>query len=1194
MATKKRKGPGDDDVSRKNDRMDLPENCGSSEGSAEERLQVDAPSKHSPMPIVAIGSSAGGLEALQEFFSNVPPESGIGFVVVTHIHPGRESMLPELISAVTKMQAIHASDGTRVEPNKIIIARDSLLSLSNGLIRPIKSDNRTETVYHPIDHFFRSLADDQREHAIGIILSGSGNDGSLGLKSIKAAGGMIMVQSPESAKYSSMPDSAIATHLADYVLPPRRMPETLIEYCCGPYLQLVSPVEEPILPENAIQSILVRLRSYSGQDFTCYKKSTMSRRIQRRMNIHHIDDPQTYLSFLRENSRELDALMEELLISVTSFFRDPQAWISLADKALPLLISGRDDGQTMRVWVPGCATGEEAYSVAILLQEQIRKAERTHPLQIFATDLDERAIDVARLGIYPDGISADVSPERLKAYFSREDGVYRINKSVRDGIIFAPQNMITDPPFTRLDLIVCRNVLIYLDVRAQQHVLPTFHYALRPGGVLFLGSAESVGETGELFSVIDGKHKILRRKEVTTPPHSILMGITSRHSAAGAVEPGEHSHKAQQQFSRQVEKLLLERFVPCSIMVNERGTVIHVQGRSGMYFEPEEGPPRNNVLEMAREGLGPPLATAMRQARQEQQEINRSAIRVRTNGGYTNVDLTVTPVKQPELLRGLLLLTLQPSSPQTTDSNLGEPSTEIFPDHLELERELHHTRETLQTTIEELETSNEELKSSNEEMQSTNEELQSINEELETSKEEMQSLNEELNTINAELMGKVDALARINDDMNNLLNSMQVATIFLDTKLRVNRYTEQARDVVRLISSDIGRPLSDLTSNLHYNNLIADCERVLATLIPMEKEVQNTSERWFLVRLVPYRTAENVIEGLVMTILDIDRTKQAEGSLRKNEQRLEADLKAMTILQQVGSLLLHEKTLEHGFGKIVDAAIAMTGADFGSVQVVDPQSLCLHLVAHRGLPQLWIDSWNEVYEGKSAFGTAFDVKERIIVEDVEQSPTFTGQPPLEIQIKAGVRAIVSAPIFGLSGNPFGMLSVYFRMLQRPSDHELQQLDILARHVADIIEHKRGEEELRRSEERYRSLFESIGDGFCIVGVIFDDEDNPVDFRILETNPSFERQTGLANAKGKTMRELSPEHEKHWFQAYGRVAMTGLPERFENHAAQQHRWYEVYAWRYGQAEDRQVAILFNDITARKEAEVQAKSDLSKQN
>jgi two-component system, chemotaxis family, CheB/CheR fusion protein len=870
MATKKRKDQDADKAHRKN----APEG---QVDQAENGERVEGP----PMPIVAIGSSAGGLEALQEFFSNMPPDSGIAFVVVTHVRPGRDSMLPELLGSVTRMEVIHAGDSTQIEPNKIIIARDSLLSVSRGVLRPIKTDSTPETTYHPIDHFFRSLADDQRDHAIGIIFSGSGNDGSLGIKAIKAVGGMVMVQSPETAKYTSMPDSAIATHLADYVLPIKELPKALIEYCRGPYLQLVRHFGQPSLPENTIQAILVRLRTHSGQDFTCYKKSTMSRRIQRRMNIHHIDEPQAYLSFLRENPHEIDALMEELLISVTSFFRDPAAWKALTDEALPQLIKERVDGHPLRIWVSGCATGEEAYSVAIVLKEQIRKAERSHPVQIFATDLDERAIDVARAGIYPEGISADVSPERLKAFFSREDGAYRIHKSIRDSIVFATQNVISDPPFTRLDLIVCRNVLIYLDIGAQQHVLPNFHYALLPGGILFLGSAESVGDAGELFETISAKHKILRRKEVAKPAHPILLGAPSRRSAADGVEPEDRTTRAQQQFSRRVEHFLLERFVPCSIVVDDRGTMVHVQGRSGLYLEPEQGPPRNNVLQMAREGLGPALAAGIRQARQEQREVVLPNIRVRTNGGYQYVDLTVLPIKESEPLRGLLLLTLRPSSPTPAEAHKDELSAQTGANQLELELELQRVRESLQTTVEELETSNEELKSSNEELQSTNEEMQSTNEELETSKEEMQSLNEELNTVNSELMGKVDALARINDDMNNLLNSMQVATIFLDTKLRVKRYTDKARDVVRLINTDIGRPLSDLTSSLRYDILIEDCERVLATLIPVEKEVQDNSGRWYLVRLVPYRTAENVIEGVVLTTVDIDRTKQAEESLRK-------------------------------------------------------------------------------------------------------------------------------------------------------------------------------------------------------------------------------------------------------------------------------------------------------------------------
>jgi two-component system CheB/CheR fusion protein len=1137
MATKKRKGQGADKVNHEKvsgSQTDQPENIENVEGGgmAAGEGRLDAP----PMPIVAIGSSAGGLEALQEFFSNLPSDSGIAFVVVTHMRPGRDSMLPELLGAVTRMDVIHAGDRTKVEPNKVIVARDSLLSVSNGVLRPAKADDKPEVTYHPIDHFFRSLADDQREHAIGIILSGSGNDGSLGLKAIKAVGGMVMVQSPESAKYCSMPESAIATHLVDYVLPVNALPKALIEYCRGPYLQLVRRVKEPSLPESTIQAILVRLRAHSGQDFTCYKKSTMARRIQRRMNVHHIEDPQAYLSFLRENPHEVDALMEELLISVTSFFRDPASWKALAEDALPRLIKERADGQALRVWVPGCATGEEAYSVAIALQEQIRKAERSHLVQIFATDLDERAIDVARAGIYPEGISVDVSSERLKAFFSREDGAYRIHKSIRDSIVFAMQNLISDPPFTRLDLIVCRNVLIYLDISAQQRVLPNFHYALRSGGILFLGLAESVGEAGELFETINDKHKILRRKEVAKLTHPILLGEPSRRSV-GSGEPEDRSPRAQQQFSRRVEQLLLDRFVPCSILVDDRGTVVHVQGRSGMYLEPEQGPPRNNVLEMAREGLGPSLAAGMRQARQEQREIVRSDVRVRTNGGYTYVDLSVMPVKEPETLRGLLLLTLRPSAPMPAEPRKEELSAQSTADHLELERELQRVRESLQTTVEELETSNEELKSSNEELQSTNEELQSTNEELETSKEEMQSLNEELNTVNSELVGKVDALARINDDMNNLLNSMQVATIFLDTKLRVKRYTEQARDVVRLISSDVGRPLSDLTSNLCYDALIEDCERVLATLIPVEKEVQNTAGRWYLVRLIPYRTAENVIEGVVMTTVDIDRTKQAEQQIKAERNYAEAVVRTTRDPLVVLSADLRVQMANEAFYKIFKVAPDITEG---------------RLIYDLGNRQWNIPRLRQLLEETIQHNSFFN--------DYEVTHEFQNIGERTMLLNA-------------------------RRLDNPES--VPERILLG--IEDVTMRKSAEDELRRSDEERRLLIESIGEGFCVIEVIFDGRDDPVDYRYLEMNPSFERQTGLTNALGKTMRELALDHEDGLLETCGRVARTGQPERFENHAAQTHRWYDVYAWRYGRPQDRQVAILFNDITARKEAKLRAKPD-----
>ncbi len=848
------------------------------------------------VPIVAIGASAGGLEALQAFFSKVPPDSGIGFVVITHVRPGRQSILPELLENVASIPVSASEDAVKVEPNRAIVAKDSLLRIDDGVLYSLTEDDEPQAVHHPVDWFFRSLADDQQEHAICIVLSGSGNDGAIGLRAVKAAGGMVMVQQPETAKYAGMPDSALATRLADYVLPPERLPEALIEYCRGPFLRAVPRRARPELPEDAVQSILVRLRSHSGQDFTCYKRSTMSRRIRRRMNVHHIDDPREYLRHLRENPAEMDALLQELLISVTNFFRDGEAFDALADNAVPRLLEQRDDGHLLRVWVPGCATGEEAYSVAILLHEQVRRRERLHEIQMFATDLDARAIEVARGGLYPEGVAADISPERLKQYFTKEDGSYRIHKNIRDMIVFAVQNVISDPPFTRMDLIVCRNLLIYLDAVAQQEVLRAFHYALQPGGLLFLGSSETPGEAGRLFTTVDNRHKILLRRETPQPtfpaaphpprrarrPEAGPAAGEGRDEAGGLASAA--GGPAGARLSRTIERALLDRFAPCSAVTDEHGTVSYIHGQGGMYFQPEQGQPRNDILRMAREGLALPLASALREAAREGRQAVRRGLRVRTNGEHVRCDLTVRPLTSPASLRGLLLVTLAPAEDadgaegDQGDQGLGPaPAPGAGPAEREdIERELRCTRESLQSTVEELETSNEELRSSNEELQSTNEELQSANEELETSKEEMQSLNEELNTVNAELESKVDALARSNDDMSNLLNSMQVATIFLDGDLRVKRYTERARDVVRLIDSDIGRPLSDLTSTLDYPDLVEDCRKVLATLSPVEREARDADGRWQLVRLLPYRTADNVIDGLVLTVVDITRTKGAE------------------------------------------------------------------------------------------------------------------------------------------------------------------------------------------------------------------------------------------------------------------------------------------------------------------------------
>ncbi len=839
-------------------------------------------------PIVGIGASAGGLEAISELLGNMPVDTGMAFVVVTHQHPGHTSMLPDLLSKETEMPVIEAAKGTKVEPNHVYVSPPGgRMAILHGTLHPMEISKK-EASKLPIDFFFRSLAEDQKERAICIILSGTGTDGTVGLKAIKAESGMVMVEQPHSAQYAGMPSSAIATGLADYVLSPAEMPKQLIAYAQGPYLQgSAVAAEMPAVPAEPMQKIFALLRSRTGHDFSAYKSNTLRRRIERRMNVHQIDKPNQYVRYLQENPHEIDILFKELLISVTNFFRDPEAWEALGP-ALEELVKSRPENYTCRAWVPGCATGEEVYSLAIRLHTILENFKRHWEVQIFGTDLDTAAIEVARVGRYPDGIAVDVSQERLERYFHRDDSAYRIRKEIREMAIFAPQNVITDPPFTKLDLISCRNLLIYLNTDLQKKLLPIFHYALKPGGLLFLGPSETIGSCTDLFETLDKRWKVFRRKESSTALHA-LPEIPAQPVVRDEGEselPRAPSSATETHGLTQIERMLLKRFAPTSVVVNERGDIIYIHGRTGMYLEPTQGQPRSNILDMAREGLQIELATAMRECAAQGKEVVRDNVHVKTNGESLHVSVTVAQLNDPENLRGLLLVTfrpLAPPPPKPAPSPKRKRKKSDDGERLEqLERELQYSKESHQTTREELETSNEELKSTNEELQSTNEELQSTNEELETSKEEMQSLNEELTTVNAELQSKVEDLSQANDDMQNLLNSTDIATLFLDHELNIKRFTEQAKDLVKLRQMDVGRPISELASNLECNDLAADCRAVLKTLVYKESEVRTKDGTWYLMRIMPYRTVDNVIEGLVITFVNIQQLKKAEkaGELR--------------------------------------------------------------------------------------------------------------------------------------------------------------------------------------------------------------------------------------------------------------------------------------------------------------------------
>lgn len=833
---------------------------------------AETSSPHAALHTVGIGASAGGLEALEQFFEAMPADSGCAFVVVTHQPADHVSLLPELLSRHSKMEVELACDGMQVLPNHIYIRPPGKnLTMVKGCLKT--TDHHIE-VHLPIDHFFRSLASDQQERAVCVVLSGTGTDGTLGLREIKGASGMAMAQDEGSAQYSGMPLSAVATGLVDYVLPPGRMPEQLLQYVRANHEEDVPGVMHEQLP-RALEKIFVLLRNGTGHDFSGYKVETLRRRIERRIRVHLLEQPLEYVQFLETHPHELDLLFQELLIGVTSFFRDPEAFEAL-ERALELLVRDRSEDMPLRIWVPGCSTGEEAYSIGILAAEIAARSSKGLGVQIFASDLDAESVEFARAGAYAEGIVADLGPARLERFFTRKGNRYHIKKEIREGVVFAVHNIIRDPPFTKLDLISCRNLLIYLKPEVQKRLIPMFHYALCPGGLLLLGTSESTGGFDRLFGEVDRKCRLYERQPVTSNTVRLALPISrppkTSMPAAASVEPVALG------VPDSVAKLLLARFAPPTVIANERGEIAYTHGQTGPYLELNVGEPRTNLFVMARGDLRYALPSAVRAAALNEGEALRKDVKlVSSTGEPQRVNLSVQRILDPEPIRGLFRVTFEPTSVPQPDVTHDSKRRSRHPSkEADLEEELERSRVTLQESIEEFETSNQELKSANEELQSMNEELQSSNEELETSREELQSLNEELQTVNAEYQTKLEQLARAKDDMHNLLNSTDIATLFLDRELKIQSFTEQTRDVIRVIPSDIGRPVADFASRLRYHRLAEDARQVLATLVPHEVEVQTIEDKWRLLRMLPYRTSENVIDGVVVTFVDIDRVKRAE------------------------------------------------------------------------------------------------------------------------------------------------------------------------------------------------------------------------------------------------------------------------------------------------------------------------------
>jgi two-component system CheB/CheR fusion protein len=854
------------------------------------RPETPSPPASVSFPIVGIGASAGGLEALEQFLGHVPAGSGMAFVIVQHLDPTHKGIMPELLQRATGMKVIQVKDRTKVRPDCVyVIPPNKDMSILHGVLH-LFEPAAPRGLRLPIDFFLRSLALDQQEHSVGVILSGMGSDGTLGLRAIKEKAGVVLVQEPATAKFDGMPRSAIDAGLADIVAPVDELPGKIVVFLQRTPLIARTEMALEDKTQSALEKAVILLRAHTGHDFSLYKRNTLYRRIERRMGIHQIHKMAAYVRYLQENSQELDLLFKELLIGVTNFFRDAAAWEQLREQAIPTLLASRSPGQALRAWVPGCSTGEEAYSLAIVFKEAVEQAKPkgNFALQIFATDLDRDAIDKARQGVFPANIAADVSPERLRRFFAKEERGYRVSKEIREMVIFAPQNLIMDPPFTKLDLLSCRNLLIYLAPEMQKKLIPLFHYSLGLGGILLLGSAETIGGFTDLFAPLGGKSRIFRRTESGLRPEP--LEFPSSFSAAQPSGP-EARPAAKPPLSLQslADQLVLQRYAPPSVLVNDKGDIFYISGRTGKYLEPAAGKANWNLFAMAREGLRYELTGAFQKVLRQKGSVALHGLKVGTNGGEQCVDVTLQRLEEPGPLQGLVMIVFTDvAAPVAAKAAVRPPKAQARNARLgELEQELLQIRSEARAIHEEMQTSQEELRSANEELQSTNEELQSTNEELTTSKEEMQSMNEELQTLNTELQAKVEELSRASNDMKNLLDSTDIATLFLDKDLNVRRFTPRATKIIKLIPADTGRPITDLVSDLKYPTLADDVRAVLRTLASTEKPVAARDGRWFSVRLMPYRTLDDRIDGVVITFADITTGKTLEAQLRTKQAGLE-------------------------------------------------------------------------------------------------------------------------------------------------------------------------------------------------------------------------------------------------------------------------------------------------------------------
>ena len=1015
--------------------------------------------------IVGIGASAGGFEAFQTFLKNMPAATGMAFVFVPHLDPTHESLMPELLDRLTEMSVQQIKNSTRAEPNNVyIIPPNKTLTIERGVLR-LKPPAQTRGLRLPIDAFFHSLAEDQKENAVGVILSGSGSDGAIGIKAIKEFGGVIFAQEIETSKYDGMPRSAITTGLVDFVFPVEDIPQKLIEFSKHRENLQNGDGTKSVREEMTkyLQEICLLLRRETGHDFLNYKHNTLVRRIQRRIQVAQTKSVSEYVGLMRADKKEVVNLFKDLLIGVTHFFRDREAFEVLKSRVIPQIVDSKSDGNAIRVWVPGCATGEEAYSIAMLLCERMTELNVRIPTQIFATDIDDDALERARQGRYPDSIAEQMPTEYLEKFFTKRGNVYQVSKSLREMCLFSQHNLIKHPPFSRLDLVSCRNLLIYLDGNLQKKILPVFHYSLRPNGFLFLGTSESLSGYSDLFRTIDKHNRVFQAKD-TALGTQVTFPITDsvRLTRPQFNRPKDDSKKGdERQVGKIIENILLEDYAPACVIVNERADVVYFFGHTGKYLEPASGTPTNNILELARKGLRLDLRTALHKATASKTPVTHENITVETGDDLVQrINLKIRPMLELGDDSGLFLIifqdvgkTFSPEETSATDTvrRTDDPAVK------QLEAELRTTKEHLQTTIEELETSNEELKSSNEELLSMNEELQSSNEELQTSKEEMQSINEELETVNAELRVKVEELNAANSDLQNFFQSTNIATIFLNQDLRIKKFTPATTEIFNLIESDSGRPITDIMPRLEGVNLRTDVKEALKKLKTIEREVSiSDKDEHFMMRVAPYRTIDNVIDGVVITFVNIS-------DIRTAKQEAEKRARQQSAIAELGLFSVQNSDLQAIFDKACSLGKEILETDFVKILELLPDEKELKLVSGIGWREGLIGNENVGADLDSQAGYTLRSNAPVVVKDLREEIRFHGPPLLnEHKVVSGMSVVIHG-----RKKPYGVFGTHTLETREFTQQEVNFLQSFANIIAAAVQREKNLDALRKSEKHLR-------------------------------------------------------------------------------------------------------------------------------